>query len=160
MRERLRSKSNVEVLTADTTALKVNADFDRVLADVPCSGTGTLARHPEIKWRLAPDELRDFQGRQVAILQAALSKSRHGGRVVYSTCSLEPEENEQVVEQVLRESTIYELISAKRALEELRSEGEFLLADFTDMLDGEFLRLLPGQFSTDGFFAAIIERTR
>jgi 16S rRNA (cytosine967-C5)-methyltransferase len=160
MRERLRSKSNVEVLTADTTALKVYADFDRVLADVPCSGTGTLARHPEIKWRLTLDDLSDFHARQVAILSAALGKLRPGGRLVYSTCSLEPEENEQVVDEVLRGSSGLRLIGAERQLEELRSEGELLLSDVSRLMDGEFLRLLPGQYSTDGFFAAVIERLR
>ena len=75
--------------------------FDRVLVDVPCSGTGTLVRNPEIKWRLKPEDLLDLQTRQLAILQSAMQRVAPGGRLVYSTCSLEPEENQSVVESAL-----------------------------------------------------------
>ncbi len=78
MKERLKSKRNVEVVTGDATELNVPADFDRVLADVPCSGTGTLARHPEIKWRLSPDELTGFHSRQVQILKACAAEVENG----------------------------------------------------------------------------------
>ena len=66
--------------------------FDRILVDVPCSGTGTLARNPEIKWRLPPEDLTDLHSRQLDILRSAMSHVAPGGRLVYSTCSLEPEE--------------------------------------------------------------------
>lgn len=72
--------------------------FDRILVDAPCSGTGTLARNPEIKWRLHPADLADLRGRQVRLLANALERLAPGGRLVYSTCSLEREENEAVVE--------------------------------------------------------------
>jgi 16S rRNA (cytosine967-C5)-methyltransferase len=71
--------------------------FDRILVDAPCSGTGTLARNPEIKWRLRPADIGDLQGRQIAILRNALAQLAPGGLLVYSTCSLEREENEDVV---------------------------------------------------------------
>ena len=71
--------------------------FDRVLVDAPCSGTGTLARNPEIKWRLSEADLEDLQRRQIAILKNALELVAAGGLLVYSTCSLEREENEDVV---------------------------------------------------------------
>ncbi len=71
--------------------------FDRVLVDAPCSGTGTLARNPEIKWRLSEADIRDLQRRQIAILRNALALVATGGVLVYSTCSLEREENEDVV---------------------------------------------------------------
>jgi 16S rRNA (cytosine967-C5)-methyltransferase len=71
--------------------------FDRILVDAPCSGTGTLARNPEIKWRLQPADLQDLQRRQEALLSNARAALAPGGLLVYSTCSLEPEENEQVV---------------------------------------------------------------
>jgi 16S rRNA (cytosine967-C5)-methyltransferase len=74
------------------------AAFDRILVDAPCTGTGTLSRNPEIKWRLRPQDLGPFQARQKAILEYALSCLRPGGILVYSTCSLEREENENVVE--------------------------------------------------------------
>ncbi len=93
--------SNVEVINSDVLDFKTSTGFDRVLADVPCSGTGTLAHNPEIKWRLKRGDLADLHGRQLAILRAAMQQVAPGGRLVYSTCSLEPEENEEVVEEVL-----------------------------------------------------------
>ena len=76
--------------------------FDRILVDAPCSGTGTLGRHPEIRWRLRPQQLAEFHSLQSALLKSALERLAPGGRLVYSTCSLEAEENERVVEEVLR----------------------------------------------------------
>jgi 16S rRNA (cytosine967-C5)-methyltransferase len=72
--------------------------FDRILIDAPCSGTGTLARNPEIKWRLQPSDLLVFQARQRKMIEQALPHLRPGGRLVYATCALEPEENEAVVQ--------------------------------------------------------------
>lgn len=72
-------------------------EFDRILVDAPCSGTGTLARNPEIKWRLSQADIGDLQRRQIAILKNALELVAAGGLLVYSTCSLEREENEDVV---------------------------------------------------------------
>jgi 16S rRNA (cytosine967-C5)-methyltransferase len=75
--------------------------FDRVLVDAPCSGTGTLGRNPDLKWRLAPGDIARMAERQAAILNQALDAVTPGGALVYATCSLEPEENEGVVEAVL-----------------------------------------------------------
>lgn len=72
--------------------------FDRILVDAPCSGTGTLARNPEIKWRLTPEDLLRHRDRQRRILESAREVLAPGARLVYSTCSLEPEENEEVVQ--------------------------------------------------------------
>jgi 16S rRNA (cytosine967-C5)-methyltransferase len=157
MRERLRGRSNVTVTVADVTRFDVKAEFDRVLADVPCSGTGTLARNPEIKWRLRTEDLADLHGRQVEILKAALGKLRAGGRLVYSTCSLEPEENEGVVHEVV-DGSAFRIVPAAEELEALGQEGTLLLGDCSGLTDGPFLRILPGEFGTDGFFAAVIER--
>jgi 16S rRNA (cytosine967-C5)-methyltransferase len=77
-------------------ALPFNAKFDRILVDAPCSGTGTLARNPEIKWRLRAGDLERLAGLQREILRHALPHLKPGGRLVYSTCSLEREENEDV----------------------------------------------------------------
>ncbi len=71
--------------------------FDRVLVDAPCSGTGTIGRNPEIKWRVNPEEFRRQSERQREILASALAVLKPGGRLVYATCSLEPEENEDVL---------------------------------------------------------------
>lgn len=77
--------------------LPFSTQFDRILIDAPCSGTGTLARNPEIKWKLEPEDFADLQERQIAILRSALGQLAPGGLLVYSTCSLEREENEDVV---------------------------------------------------------------
>ncbi len=77
--------------------LPFNRQFQKILLDAPCSGTGTLARNPEIKWKLEPEDFADLQGRQIAILRSALERLAPGGLLVYSTCSLEREENEDVV---------------------------------------------------------------
>ncbi len=88
----------IPVVVADArNPLPFSGQFDRILVDAPCSGTGTLARNPEIKWRLKPEDITDLQSRQKAILQNALALLAPGGRLVYSTCSLEREENDEVV---------------------------------------------------------------
>jgi 16S rRNA (cytosine967-C5)-methyltransferase len=76
------------------------ARFDRVLVDAPCSGTGTLGRNPEIKWRIKPSDIMELHDRQVRILSNAMAHLEPGGRIVYSTCSLEREENEDVIRDV------------------------------------------------------------
>jgi 16S rRNA (cytosine967-C5)-methyltransferase len=149
---------NVKVLAADANALPLASDFDRVLADVPCSGTGTLARNPEIKWRLKPDDLRDLHARQVAILNAALDRLGRGGKLVYSTCSLERAEDEDVIAEVLSARTELRLLPARAELEALRAEGEIASADIDSLVRGDFLRTLPGVHPCDGFFAAVLTR--
>ena len=84
------------------TALPFHAKFDRILVDAPCSGTGTLARNPEIKWRLRPNDLARFADLQRKMLEQALPHLKPGGRLVYSTCSLEREENEDVVAIIVK----------------------------------------------------------
>ena len=157
MRKRVRA-ANVHVIQGDALSLPGSGDFDRVLADVPCSGTGTLARNPEIKWRLRPEDLSDLHSRQVAILRAALQQLAPGGRAVYSTCSVEREENEAVVEEVLHEADGYRLCDAGDELDRLRSTGELVWSDLDSLLSGRFLRTIPGIQPCAGFFAAVFER--
>ena len=118
--------------------------FDRVLIDAPCTGTGTLRRHPEIKWRLAPDDISRLAEVQVSLLAGAASFTRSGGRLVYSTCSVEPEENEQVIEQFL-ESAPFRVIQPA--------------APFEMITPDNFVRTFPHRHGTDGFFAAVLEKT-
>jgi 16S rRNA (cytosine967-C5)-methyltransferase len=150
---------NVQVIQADALNLPVEGRFDRVLADVPCSGTGTLARNPEIKWKLKPSDLVDLHARQVAILQAALRHLSPGGRAVYSTCSLEREENESVIEEVLRDAPGYHLRNSRDELKQLQSSGELVWTDVDSLINGKFLRTIPGVHPCDGFFAAVLEHS-
>jgi 16S rRNA (cytosine967-C5)-methyltransferase len=80
-----------------TVSLPFDTLFDRILVDAPCSGTGTLGRNPEIKWRLKPSHLMELRDIQTRILRNAMRHLKPGGRIVYSTCSFEPEENEAVI---------------------------------------------------------------
>ncbi len=146
---------NVEFVHGDSTKRAVQGDFDRVLADVPCSGTGTLARNPEIKWRLAPDDLRNLRARQVAILNAALDHLEPGGKLVYSTCSLEKEENQEVVEEILAERKDLRISDCGEALHALQAKGELVWARPQSLCDGPYLRTVPGVHPCDGFFAAV-----
>jgi 16S rRNA (cytosine967-C5)-methyltransferase len=155
---RLAPQQNVEVVTADALALPYGPDFDRVLADVPCSGTGTLARNPEIKWKLKPEDLHDLQSRQIAILRAAMRHVASGGRLVYSTCSLEPEENEQVITASLSGASDFKIIPVKTELLRLQQSGELVWKNIDELTSGDFLRTIPGVHPCDGFFAAIFEK--
>jgi len=152
----------VECRLADATQLREESAFDLALVDVPCSGTGTLGRNPEIRHRLRLEDLPRQTERQRAILAAALKAVRHGGSVVYSTCSLEPEENEQVLAAVLAATPGAHAVSLGERITALRDRN-ILIPEAADRLresltvDGA-LRLLPGVFQTDGFFIALIEK--
>lgn len=153
----------VECRLADASELREVDAFDLALVDAPCSGTGTLGRNPEIRHRLRVEDLARQAERQRAILRTALRAARPGGRVVYSTCSLEPEENEHVVAAVLAEQTARVMPMGAR-LAEMAHEG-VLTADGADRLRGcvtreGYLRLLPGVAETDGFFVAVLEKAR
>ena len=164
LRQRLIGHADkVECRLADTTALTEDSVFDLALADVPCSGTGTLGRNPEIRHRLRPEDLPRQAERQRAILHSVLRAVRPGGRVLYSTCSLEPDENEQIVAAALAATPNARLISLAPSIEALRSES-ILSAAGAEQLHRNLthegtLRLLPGAFHTDGFFVALIEKT-
>ena len=150
--------ANVQVIAADARGLPLTARFDRVLADVPCSGTGTLARNPDIKWRLKLEDLADLQARQLAILRSAMQRVSLGGRIVYSTCSLESEENSVVVEKALLADHSFRVIDCKVELEQLRSRNELRWESIDSLTDGPYLRTIPGVHPCDGFFAAILEK--
>jgi 16S rRNA (cytosine967-C5)-methyltransferase len=137
---------------------KKDSVFDLILCDVPCSGTGTLARNPEIRHRLQIEELTRQAARQRAILGGALKRLAVGGRLVYSTCSLEPEENERVVDAVVSGAE-FRRIPVDGLLEALETAG--VLREGVDVAsavrDGA-LRTLPGVHGCDGFYAVVVER--
>ena len=159
MRTRLASSANVEVQHRDITQTHSDAKFERALVDVPCSGTGTLARNPEIRWRLNPGDLQDLHTRQVAILKAAVAQTAPGGRIVYSSCSLEPEENSAVMEEVLLAAAGLQVVPIRRELEHLRASDDLVWSDLDGLVKGPYLRTLPGLQPCDGFFAAILEKS-
>jgi 16S rRNA (cytosine967-C5)-methyltransferase len=133
--------------------------FNRILVDAPCSGTGTLARHPEIRWRLQPGQLKEFHALQVSLLKSALNQLAPGGRLVYSTCSMEPEENEQVVDEALRGVGGLKRNEGNEVAHGLK--GKLISTREAETLfdrDGYF-RTTPGPLETDGFFAAIITKS-
>lgn len=168
MQRRLQSYSyaervRTEVLDASSEVAESSSLFDLILCDVPCSGTGTLARNPEIRLRLSPDELPVQSARQREILQHALQRLAPGGRLVYSTCSLEPEENEQVLQTVLTHSGCAQL-PIEPLLLQLASAG-LLSQESTDLLlrtavRNGALRSLPGVQPFDGFYVVILERNK
>jgi 16S rRNA (cytosine967-C5)-methyltransferase len=134
------------------------AKFDRVLADVPCSGTGTLSRNPEIKWRITTADLAELRAKEIAILGSAMEQVAVGGRLIYSTCSLEKEENEDVVEQTLAENSSLRLLECGTELARLKETGELVWPDLASLTRGPYLRTLSGVHPCDGFFAAILEK--
>jgi len=160
LQERLRPHApRVQVVAADVRDLPLLSKFDLVLADVPCSGTGTFARNPEIKWRLRPDDLAQLTKRQLAILRSAQAQVASGGRLIYSTCSLEKEENENVVAQAMAEDSSFRLLDCRMELDHLMTAGELTWRDSASLLRGPYLRTIPGVHPCDGFFAAILQKS-
>lgn len=165
LRERLAPYAGqIDCRLADATQLDESDAFDRALVDVPCTGTGTLGRNPEIRFRLQAEDLARHSERQKAILRAAVRAVRPGGRIVYSTCSLEPEENEQVIAETIATTSDVRTVSLEECLHTLAGRGVLLLEGVERLracLTAEgALRLLPGAFRTDGFFIAALAKSR
>ena len=118
---------------------------DAVLLDAPCTGTGTLRRHPDGRWRVTPDDLAALAALQDELLDAAAALVRPGGLLVYSTCSLEPEENEVRVERFLSERSGWSVEATGAVDESLRDAAGYL-------------RVLPQRHGVDGAFAARLRR--
>lgn len=114
--------------------------FDGILIDAPCSGTGTWRRHPEQKWRLKPKDLKELNHIQLELLEAASPLVKEGGRIVYATCSILCEENEDIIHGFLVNHPDYTLLPISS--------------------DNSYLRMTPFQHETDGFFAAIMVKNR
>jgi 16S rRNA (cytosine967-C5)-methyltransferase len=153
---------NVKIITADLRNFPVGEKFDRVLVDAPCTGTGTLAHHPEIKWRLRAENIRELQTLQVELIQAAMRQVAPGGTLLYSTCSLEPEECEQAVNQAWGEQTAagqgFELGSIHEELLRLQNDKILTASNIERLTEGPYLRTHPGVHPCDGFFAALLRK--
>jgi 16S rRNA (cytosine967-C5)-methyltransferase len=134
-----------------TGGLPFASAFDRVLVDAPCSGLGTLRRDPDIRWRRAQGDLAPFAAAQVALLACAADVVKPGGRLVYATCSSEPEENEQVADRFLALHPEFTLV-------DLRGRSHAALQPLLDQRG--MLRTLPFAHGLEAFFAAALERSR
>ncbi len=144
--------------SADAAKLAYDKVFDLVLCDVPCSGTGTIARNPEIRHRLEPAEFPRQHSRQVAILLAAMRALKPGGRLIYASCSLEPEENESVIQDCLSGRPEYFEMDFSERVAALIADGSMHAGSAAGLLEKGRLRTLPGIHPCDGFFAAVIGR--
>lgn len=144
--------SNIQpVLIAHENDLKVKrlaGKIDRVLVDAPCSGLGTLRRNPDLKFRQSPGSIGELRQKQTAILASAARLLKKGGRLVYATCSILREENQDIVEAFLASHPDFVLKPA----------GEVLQQQKIELKMGDYLELRPHLHGTDGFFAAVLER--
>jgi 16S rRNA (cytosine967-C5)-methyltransferase len=132
--------------------------FDAVLVDAPCTGLGVLAKRADLRWRRAEDDLRERAGLQGALLAAAAALVKPGGRLVYSTCSTEPEENEAVVDAFLAAAAgSFELEPAAGVV---RADGAPAVPPVALSGDGRFLAPLPHRTGTDAAFGARMRRVR
>ena len=132
----------------DPRVTRLAGKADRVLVDAPCSGLGTLRRNPDLKYRQSPESIAQLVRQQRSILQAASALVAPGGRLVYATCSVLPEENERQVEEFLRGNPRFSLLNA----------GEILAAQKIALDTDKYLQLDSAAHQTDGFFAAVLQR--
>jgi 16S rRNA (cytosine967-C5)-methyltransferase len=132
----------------DIGVKRLGGKIDRVLVDAPCSGLGTLRRNPDLKWRQSPQTIAELTLKQAAILRAAARLLKPGGRLVYATCSLLAEENQDIVTAFLAEHGNFTLLNCSDILKQQQIELD----------TGPYLQLWPHLHGTDGFFAAVMER--
>jgi 16S rRNA (cytosine967-C5)-methyltransferase len=162
MQAMLGPQPGIRFRVLDATELPFQEQFDLVLCDAPCSGTGTIARNPEIRYRVTADDLARQHDRQVRLLCSAMRSLREGGRLIYSTCSLEAEENESVVAEALGLQGGFRLLPWREQIRALELEGTLHPGTADKLFPGsspdEFLRTLPGAYPGDGFFAACLVR--
>jgi 16S rRNA (cytosine967-C5)-methyltransferase len=134
----------------DTRVKRLAGKVDRVLVDAPCTGFGTLRRNPDLKWRQPESAVAELNAKQAAILASAATLVKPGGRLVYATCSVLPEENEAIVAAFL--ATHPQFAQGDAAAELERAE--------IPLDTGPTLKLMPHLHGCDGFFAAVLERAR
>ena len=141
----------------DERVKRLSGKIDRVLVDAPCTGLGTLRRNPDLKWRQSPQAVEEMAVKQAAILQSASRLLKSGGRLVYATCSVLPQENEAIAAAFSAANPDFEPLVAGEVLSSLK------VTDAASLCSGGeggqlYLRLWPQRHSTDGFFAAVWQR--
>ena len=119
-------------VSRDPTHLRLDHTFDQILVDAPCSNSGVLNRRQDARWRFRPDEISELEQLQSGLLRTAIRHLNRGGHLLYSTCSVEPQENQDVIRRVLEQNT------EMRLLEEIE--------------------VLPGDLGGDGGYAALLQR--
>ena len=135
----------------DESITRLSGKIDRVLVDAPCSGLGTLRRNPDLKWRQSPQTVAELVQKQTAILDSAARLVKSGGRLVYATCSVLPEENEQIAAAFSATHPGFKSVPVASLLEALKVANAAQLCT----PDGLYLRLWPHRHGTDGFFASV-----
>ena len=138
----------------DERIKRLAGKIDRVLVDAPCSGLGTLRRNPDLKWRQSAKSVPELVAKQTSILDSAARLLKPGGRLVYATCSILPQENEAIAEAFSAAHPDFDMLDAGELLEQLK------VADARSLCSGGasgtgYLRLWPHLHQTDGFFAAV-----
>ncbi len=141
----------------DDRVKRLAGKIDRVLVDAPCSGLGTLRRNPDLKWRQSPQSVEELVAKQTAILQSASRLLKPGGRLVYATCSVLPQENEAIAQAFTAANPDFTTVMAGDTLAQLKVERAAGLCSGGESGDA-FLRLWPHLHATDGFFAALWTR--
>lgn len=142
--------NSIDSVAADATQplpfIESAQTFDRVLLDAPCSGTGTLRSNPEIKWRLTFEDIARLSELQLNLLERGAAAVAQAGRLVYSTCSIEREENEGVVSRFLAGNVAFNVVKPNASADLITRDG--------------FVRTFPHKHGCDGFFAAVLEKTK
>jgi 16S rRNA (cytosine967-C5)-methyltransferase len=141
----------------DERVKRLAGKIDRVLVDAPCSGLGTLRRNPDLKWRQSPKAIEEMTVKQAAILQSASRLLKPGGRLVYATCSVLPQEDEAIAQAFSAANPEFVPLQARDILAHAKVEHAADLCT-GPLTGGEYLRLWPHRHGTDGFFAAAWQR--
>jgi 16S rRNA (cytosine967-C5)-methyltransferase len=143
----------------DERIKRLAGKMDRVLVDAPCSGLGTLRRNPDLKWRQKPQDIEELTQKQAAILASAARLLKSGGRLVYATCSVLPQENEAIAKAFSEAHLDFEPLPAQSVLEQLKvPQAASLCSAGAGGEAGLYLRLWPQRHKTDGFFAAMWQK--
>jgi 16S rRNA (cytosine967-C5)-methyltransferase len=134
----------------DAVKYQDSKKYDRILADLPCSGLGLIASKPEIKWEKSESVIKKMASLQYDILSNNLSKLKPGGKLLYSTCTLSQEENQDLINRILTENNNFELVNINKILEEV--------SVLNLKNENKYLELLPGEVDSEGFFYALLKK--
>lgn len=142
--------TNVKLIEADAAEYKEDKKYDKILADLPCSGLGLISSKPEIKWEKSEKIIKKMADLQYRILKNNLSKLKVGGELLYSTCTLTEEENQDLIFKILAENKNFELIDLNKRIKDLTK------LELNNK--NKYLELLPGEVDSEGFFYALLKK--